>query len=174
MTPSTRGFIVGCVAAAGMLGFATAGLALLSPIAVMAGSIVIGLVGLMAAGIAGSRSAEMPDDQSRPFVIVSRRSCDPENRLASRAARAKETLGQCEAGKAPNGPMKMNPIDYLLSKVEFKCGKCGAKMGSCDCWERCSCGWQAEKGRMCGNPETKSCTSRVKHGKYNRRTKRWE
>ena len=98
MTPSTRGFIVGCIAAAGMLGFATAGLAMLSPIAVMAGSIAIGLVGLVAAGIAGSTCMEKTEDQSRPIVIVTRSSCDPAHRLAGRTVRTKETRGQSEVG----------------------------------------------------------------------------
>jgi hypothetical protein len=41
-------------------------------------------------------------------------------------------------------------------------------------YERCSCGMIVEKGKVCGNPETRSCTTRVKYGKYSRKTKAWE
>ena len=66
------------------------------------------------------------------------------------------------------------PIDKLLDAVDFRCTKCNAPMGACDCWERCSCGWMAEKGTPCGNPKTGRCSTKVKYGKYNRKTKRWE
>lgn len=42
------------------------------------------------------------------------------------------------------------------------CLNCGAKMGQCDCWERCSCGWFAEKGKPCRNPETTKCSTKLK------------
>ena len=30
----------------------------------------------------------------------------------------------------------MKPVDILLSKVDFRCTKCGAKQGACNCWEK--------------------------------------
>ena len=55
------------------------------------------------------------------------------------------------------------------------CSRCGTKgIGNCDCFERCSCGWFADKGKPCGNTETARCSTKVKYGKYNRRTKRYE
>lgn len=66
------------------------------------------------------------------------------------------------------------PINRMIDAV-VRCTKCGAKgLFTCDCWERCSCGWSAERGKICGNPQTKSCSTRCKYGKYNRRTKTWE
>lgn len=49
----------------------------------------------------------------------------------------------------------MKPIDRLLDRVVFKCVKCGAKMGQCDCWTKCECGWSYEKGKKCRNPKHK-------------------
>lgn len=51
----------------------------------------------------------------------------------------------------------MNPIDRALDKIDFKCTKCGAKMGACDCWQKCTkCGWSYEKGKKCRNPRHKT------------------
>lgn len=62
-----------------------------------------------------------------------------------------------------------------LVESSVSCAKCGTKgIGACDCWERCSCGWMAEKGKPCDNPEASRCSTKVKHGKYNRKTKRYE
>ena len=70
---------------------------------------------------------------------------------------------------------KTSPIEHMIcSQVEFKCCKCHKIMKDCQCHENCSCGWIAEKGKPCRNPNTKSCTTKVKYGKYNRKTKRWE
>lgn len=64
-------------------------------------------------------------------------------------------------------------LSHLIDAA-VQCGKCGAQgLGSCDCWERCSCGWWPEKGQPCGNPETRACSSKVKYGTYNRSTRRW-
>ena len=52
----------------------------------------------------------------------------------------------------------MNPIDILLSKVDFRCLKCNAKMGECDCFSKCpikGCTWFVDKGKKCRNPEHK-------------------
>jgi len=43
-----------------------------------------------------------------------------------------------------------------------------------DNFERCSCGWFATKGQPCDNPEMSRCSTKVKYGKYNRKTKRYE
>lgn len=43
-----------------------------------------------------------------------------------------------------------------------------------DNFERCSCGWFAAKGQPCDNPEMSRCSTKVKYGKYNRKTKRYE
>lgn len=68
----------------------------------------------------------------------------------------------------------MAVIDALFSKANMRCTVCGAPAGDCDCWERCSCGWSARKGEPCRNPVTKRCSIKVKYGKYNRSTKRYE
>ncbi len=68
----------------------------------------------------------------------------------------------------------MSGIDALFSKANMRCTKCAAPMGDCDCWEQCSCGWTAEKGMPCRNPRTARCSTKVKYGKYNRKTKRYE
>lgn len=62
-----------------------------------------------------------------------------------------------------------------MIKRSVECVKCVAKgIGNCDCWERCSCGWFAEKGKPCRNPNTARCTTKLKYGQYNRKTKRYE
>ena len=43
-----------------------------------------------------------------------------------------------------------------------------------DNFERCSCGWFAAKGQPCDNPEMSRCSTKIKYGKYNRKTKRYE
>jgi hypothetical protein len=67
-----------------------------------------------------------------------------------------------------------SPIDKMID-ASVQCLKCG-KPGylTCDCWEKCTCGWVAEKGKPCNNPATRSCSTRVLYGKYNRKTKRYE
>lgn len=65
------------------------------------------------------------------------------------------------------------PIERLID-AGMKCLLCGAAMGRCDCWEKCSCGYSARKGEPCRNPETRRCSTKVKYGKYNRSSKRWE
>lgn len=30
--------------------------------------------------------------------------------------------------------MTRSPIDMLMDKVDWKCTRCGAKQGTCDCW----------------------------------------
>jgi hypothetical protein len=73
-----------------------------------------------------------------------------------------------------------------------KCTACGsAGVGNCDCWQKCkhgyrheskctvctylcSCKWYTQNGVPCGNPQTHACSSRVRWGKYNRKTKAYE
>lgn len=70
--------------------------------------------------------------------------------------------------------MSQPPVNRMVDST-VSCVKCGARgIGTCDCWERCSCGWLAEKGQPCGNGETRACSTKTKYGKYNRHTKRWE
>lgn len=67
------------------------------------------------------------------------------------------------------------PLDRLIDQCNLRCTKCGApKAIGCYCWEECSCGWTAEKGKPCRNPNTAHCSTKVKYGKYNRKTKRYE
>lgn len=46
---------------------------------------------------------------------------------------------------------KRKPIEAMIDSV-MKCVNCGAKMGTCDCWANCSCGWLYERLGECGNP----------------------
>ena len=73
MTPGNVGFVVGCTAATGMIGFATAGLALLSAWIILGGAFVIGIVGLVAAGIAGWKLPSENNTVHGRVVVVSRR-----------------------------------------------------------------------------------------------------
>lgn len=57
------------------------------------------------------------------------------------------------------------PIDALLDTVEWRCSICRAKAGTCDCWEKCSCGYLAQKGQPCSNPETARCSSKIQYGR---------
>jgi hypothetical protein len=66
------------------------------------------------------------------------------------------------------------PLESMIDSANLVCTKCGAKAGLCDCWENCSCGYAAEKGKPCSNPRTAKCSTKVKYGQYNRRTKRYE
>ena len=68
----------------------------------------------------------------------------------------------------------MTALERMIDKANLRCTKCDAKAGTCNCWEPCSCGWTAERGKPCHNPNTARCSTKVKHGKYNRRTKRYE
>jgi hypothetical protein len=53
--------------------------------------------------------------------------------------------------------------DMILKGV--RCVKCGVQgVGNCTCWEQCSCGWTAEAGKPCGNPQTKDCSTKLKYG----------
>lgn len=68
-----------------------------------------------------------------------------------------------------------SPIESLLDKVDWKCAICGqSKRIGCDCQEKCSCGWTVRKGRQCGNSTTIRCSTKIKYGKWNRKTRRYE
>lgn len=54
-------------------------------------------------------------------------------------------------------------IDAFFGKAKLKCTICEADEGECDCWEKCSCGWMAEKGMPCENPDTKNCSTKLKY-----------
>ena len=56
--------------------------------------------------------------------------------------------------------------------TNLRCTLCGEP--SCDCWERCSCGWTNRPGEFCRNPNTLRCSAKVNYGRYNRKTRRYE
>jgi hypothetical protein len=60
----------------------------------------------------------------------------------------------------------------LNGTLKMKCAICGEE--SCGCWEKCSCGWSTLAGEPCRNPATTRCSTKVKYGRYNRKTKRYE
>lgn len=64
---------------------------------------------------------------------------------------------------------KNPPIDTMIDDCGLRCTKC--LQSKCNCWEQCSCGWSAERGTVCTNPNTRACSLKVKYGKYNRKTK---
>lgn len=68
--------------------------------------------------------------------------------------------------------------DLLAGRATLYCVICSAPStagkDTCDCWEKCSCGWSALKGEPCRNPATTRCSTKVKYGKYNRKTRRYE
>ena len=56
------------------------------------------------------------------------------------------------------------PIKRMIDSA-VSCGKCGTSgVGNCDCYEHCSCGYWAEKGKPCRNPTTTRCSTKVKYG----------
>lgn len=67
----------------------------------------------------------------------------------------------------------MTPIERLFSATKMRCVRCNSDTG-CSCWERCSCGWLAESGKQCRNPATIRCSTKIKYGKWNPRTRRYE
>lgn len=46
-----------------------------------------------------------------------------------------------------------SPIERMIDAACMKCAKCGAAMGTCDCWVLCDCGRSFERGGECPNPE---------------------
>lgn len=69
----------------------------------------------------------------------------------------------------------MRTLLERMIDATMRCLKCGTPgIGTCSCWERCSCGWTAEAGKPCGNQVTRRCSTKLRYGKYNRRTKRYE
>lgn len=36
---------------------------------------------------------------------------------------------------------------------DAKCGNCDAEFGTCDCWEKCTCGCSHLKTEKCANPK---------------------
>lgn len=47
---------------------------------------------------------------------------------------------------------RRSPIDLLIDGAGLRCTICDAKMGQCDCWRECACGWSYQKGTACRNP----------------------
>ena len=57
----------------------------------------------------------------------------------------------------------LTPIARMVDGA-VRCVKCGAPgVGTCACWERCSCGWSAEAGKPCRNPTTTRCSTKLKY-----------
>jgi hypothetical protein len=67
----------------------------------------------------------------------------------------------------------VNGLQIIIDSADLRCTKCGAARGMCDCWERCSCGWYAERGNPCRNSETDRCSTKMKYGRYDRKSKRY-
>jgi hypothetical protein len=63
------------------------------------------------------------------------------------------------------------PINSMIDAV-MRCGKCGAS--KCDCYKECSCGWYAERGKPCNNPETEYCSSKVYHSPADKELRKGE
>ncbi len=61
----------------------------------------------------------------------------------------------------------MGPLDKAILNT-VRCVKCGAAYGKCDCWEKCSCGYFAEKGQPCNNPKTTKCSTKLKYASNRR------
>lgn len=67
----------------------------------------------------------------------------------------------------------MSSLDRAID-ASVKCLKCGAPgfPPTCDCWERCTCGWWAEKGKPCNNPKTTRRSSMAASGGVDSQTDR--
>jgi len=50
------------------------------------------------------------------------------------------------------------PIDTMIDRADMRCTICDARMGQCDCWVKCQCGWSYEKGTKCRNTK---CTDEL-------------
>lgn len=80
------------------------------------------------------------------------------------------------------GDHEMTDIAEMFAELragtlKMRCVKCGTEgvgFNFCGCWEKCSCGWTADAGQQCRNPDTIRCSTKVKYGKWNRKTKRYE
>lgn len=56
-----------------------------------------------------------------------------------------------------------SPINSMIDAA-MRCLKCGTQgMWNCDCHVQCSCGWIADKGQPCNNPETRYCSTKLRH-----------
>lgn len=67
----------------------------------------------------------------------------------------------------------MSAVDKLIDS-SVHCIKCGKKgIGTCDCWEQCSCRTWNEPGTFCRNPKTTRCSGKIKYGRYDRKLKRY-
>ena len=45
----------------------------------------------------------------------------------------------------------MSALGKMINAT-VRCVVCGAKLGECDCWAKCECGWSYRKGGTCNNP----------------------
>lgn len=42
------------------------------------------------------------------------------------------------------------PLGRMIAAT-VRCVICGARLGGCDCWTKCDCGWSFRKGGSCRN-----------------------
>jgi hypothetical protein len=47
--------------------------------------------------------------------------------------------------------MPRTPEEIIFGNADLRCTICNAKIGACDCWVKCECGWSYEKGTKCRN-----------------------
>ena len=57
-----------------------------------------------------------------------------------------------------------SPIQRLIDTTPLRCTLCAQPAGTCQCWEVCSCGHAAQRGRPCTNPTTTDCSTKRKYG----------
>lgn len=56
-----------------------------------------------------------------------------------------------------------SPLNGMVD-ASVRCSKCGTPgMFQCGCYVQCSCGWIAERGKPCRNPETMDCSTKLKY-----------
>jgi hypothetical protein len=58
-----------------------------------------------------------------------------------------------------------SPIQRLIDASSTMCCTiCAQPMGTCQCWEDCSCGNSTLRGTSCTNPLTTDCSTKLKYG----------
>lgn len=54
-------------------------------------------------------------------------------------------------------------LDRMID-ASVRCSKCGTPgVLNCLCYVECSCGWYAERGKPCRNPETTRCSTKLRY-----------
>lgn len=58
----------------------------------------------------------------------------------------------------------MNTMEILFARNNMRCVLCDTlSSAGCTCWEKCSCGWSAQRGFQCNNPATTKCSTKLKY-----------